>query len=149
MSRDEVIGDILLNWEELREQGQEPALEELCRDHPEVRGEVDRRIRALRKMYQIPNAAQAPTQPVGVPTVPVDARFPVAGLRDSGTAGKRRDGQGVQGPPAFAEAAGRPKNDPCRLRRLSGGNRALSHRGRGRRGLAAPPYCPDLRDWPG
>ena len=65
MSRDEVISDILLNWEELREQGQEPALEELCRDHPEVRGEVERRIRALRKMYRIPNAAQAPTQPVG------------------------------------------------------------------------------------
>jgi eukaryotic-like serine/threonine-protein kinase len=72
MSRDEVIGDILLNWEELREQGQEPALEELCRDHPEVRGEVERRIQALRKMYQIPNAAQAPTQPVAESMVPVE-----------------------------------------------------------------------------
>src|SRR5262245_22831950 len=46
------LGDLLLHWEELREQGRTVTPEELCRDAgaPELLDELRRRIQALRTL---------------------------------------------------------------------------------------------------
>src|SRR5438034_5555985 len=63
------ISDLLLRWDDLREQGQDVAAEELCRDCPELTVEVRRRIEALRAVYRVPNAAgdAAPTLDASLP----------------------------------------------------------------------------------
>src|SRR5262245_19916658 len=45
MSVDDRLMDLLLQWDELREQGQVVSAEELCRDCPDLLDEVRRRIR--------------------------------------------------------------------------------------------------------
>jgi serine/threonine-protein kinase len=47
MSDDTTLADLLLRWEELREQGRDVPAEELARDRPELAGELQRRIVAL------------------------------------------------------------------------------------------------------
>ena len=47
MTDSEQIEDILLRWDELREQGAVPSTESLCRDCPQLRDEVSRRIAML------------------------------------------------------------------------------------------------------
>lgn len=42
------LADLLVRWEERREQGQEVSAQELCRDCPELAQELDRRITALK-----------------------------------------------------------------------------------------------------
>src|SRR5262249_54063186 len=44
------VDDLLLRWEELREQGQSVAAEQLCGDCPELLDELRRRIQALRAL---------------------------------------------------------------------------------------------------
>ena len=44
------LPELLLRWEELREQGQEATPEELCRDCPEHLDELRKRIAALQAM---------------------------------------------------------------------------------------------------
>ena len=44
------LPDLLLRWEELRDQGQDATPEELCRDCPEHLDELRRRIAALQAM---------------------------------------------------------------------------------------------------
>jgi serine/threonine-protein kinase len=44
------LGDLLLTWEELREQGHDPTPEEVCAECPELAGELRRRIEALRSV---------------------------------------------------------------------------------------------------
>src|SRR5262245_47497919 len=44
------VGDLLLRWEELSEQGEAVTPEELCRDCPELLDELRRRIRALQAL---------------------------------------------------------------------------------------------------
>ena len=46
----ERLGDLLLRWEELHEQGHSVTPEELCRDCPELLGELRRRVRALQAL---------------------------------------------------------------------------------------------------
>ena len=46
MSRDERLADLLLRWEELRDQGQTLSARELCPECPEMAEELDCRIRA-------------------------------------------------------------------------------------------------------
>ncbi len=61
--KDEPLGpvsEILLAWEECRERGESIAVEDLCRDRPELTEEVARRIRILESVYRVPNQA-APT----------------------------------------------------------------------------------------
>jgi serine/threonine-protein kinase len=55
MTNTERISDLLLRWDDLREQGQSVSAEELCRDCPELLDEVRRQIQALEAMYQVPN----------------------------------------------------------------------------------------------
>ena len=46
----ERLGDLLLRWEELGEQGQAVTAEELCRDCPELLDGLRRRIQALQAL---------------------------------------------------------------------------------------------------
>jgi WD40 repeat protein/tetratricopeptide (TPR) repeat protein len=46
------LSELLLRWEDLRAQGRDLSAEELCRDCPEQAPEVDRRLAALRAVYQ-------------------------------------------------------------------------------------------------
>ena len=45
---EELLVELLLRWDELREQGQEVSAIELCQSHPHLSQELDRRIRALK-----------------------------------------------------------------------------------------------------
>jgi WD40 repeat protein len=56
-SDDEVLANLLVRWDELREQGREVGPEELAPDHPHLRPELARRIAALRAMDWIDRTA--------------------------------------------------------------------------------------------
>jgi serine/threonine protein kinase len=62
MSTAEQVSELLLLWEELREQGRPADAEELCRDCPHLLDEVRRRIAALEAVYRVPNRLPAATQ---------------------------------------------------------------------------------------
>jgi serine/threonine-protein kinase len=66
MSGDPRLSDLLLRWEELRDQGRPVAPEELCRDCPELIDEVRRQVRALEALH--PVLQQAPTASAEPPT---------------------------------------------------------------------------------
>ena len=53
MSGDPRLDDLLLQWEDLHEQGRAVAPAELCRDCPELLPELARRIAALRAMSPV------------------------------------------------------------------------------------------------
>lgn len=57
----EQVEELLLQWEELREQGQPVAPEDLCRGTPELLPELRRRIAVLEAIYRIPNGSQDQT----------------------------------------------------------------------------------------
>ncbi len=46
--QDDRIQELLERWDDLRQQGEELSVEELCRDCPELADEVRRRIEALK-----------------------------------------------------------------------------------------------------
>ncbi len=54
---DSPVSDLLLRWENLRLQGHTLSAEELCRDCPQYLGEVQRRLSALRAVYQVLDSA--------------------------------------------------------------------------------------------
>jgi len=45
---EELLADLLLHWEELRQRGQDAPASDLCRDHPHLTDELTRRISALK-----------------------------------------------------------------------------------------------------
>src|SRR6266566_7798455 len=53
MSVEPRLTELLMQWEELRLQGQTVAVEELCSDSPELLDELQRRIRALQAMDSV------------------------------------------------------------------------------------------------
>src|SRR5262249_15938249 len=55
------VSEILLRWEELRERGQTLTAEELCREYPELREEVARRIQALLALEPVLDDSTQPT----------------------------------------------------------------------------------------
>src|SRR4051794_14127158 len=63
MSTAELVSELLLRWEELRECGRAVSAEELCRDRPELVDEVRRRIAALEAIYRVPNRLPPDTRP--------------------------------------------------------------------------------------
>ena len=77
----ERLGDLLLRWEELGEQGQAVTAEELCRDCPELLDELRRRVRALQALNPALDAAG------GAPTVESHAS---SGTTPKGEAGPPR-----------------------------------------------------------
>jgi serine/threonine protein kinase len=93
MSDAEPISELLLRWDELREQGREVTAAELCRDCPDLAPELARRIEVLRAVYRVPNAAAvgAPTLAEG-PAEPV-RRVEIPGYEILGTLGS--GGMGV------------------------------------------------------
>jgi hypothetical protein len=67
MTPDERIVDVLLHWEELRAQGRPVTLTDLCRDCPELRDEVERRLQglhALQPLFDNPDNAAAAAVPL-------------------------------------------------------------------------------------
>jgi serine/threonine protein kinase len=50
MPIDAELIDLLVRWEELREQGQDVPLRELCADRPELAAELERRIKGLKSL---------------------------------------------------------------------------------------------------
>jgi serine/threonine-protein kinase len=77
MTDTERIDDILLRWDELREQGAAPDAEELCQDCPELRHEVSRRIAMLEAMYRVPNGSRIPRETL---TLSTPSAKPICGL---------------------------------------------------------------------
>jgi serine/threonine-protein kinase len=69
MPDDPRLADLLLRWEELRDQGRSVSAEELCRDSPELLPELRRRIQALLSLESMlqtePAAPGSEVQPQG------------------------------------------------------------------------------------
>ena len=65
------LAELLLRWEELREQGQSPSAEELCCTCPDLAEELSHRIALLRKMDPLLDGTQtaAADQPRPAPGV--------------------------------------------------------------------------------
>lgn len=58
---DQVVEDLLLRWEESFQTGMELSPEELCREHPELFGELRKGITALKQTQSLFDAALDPT----------------------------------------------------------------------------------------
>jgi serine/threonine-protein kinase len=75
MTHDPRLSELLLQWEDLWEQGQPVSVEVLCRDCPELADELRRRVRVLQAMPapDAPGPGQAtppePSRPPGLPTL--------------------------------------------------------------------------------
>src|SRR5262245_57872303 len=67
MSVEEQLEDLLLRWEELRDQGQTVTPEELCRDCPELLDELRRRVRVLLALEPVLDAAKTSPADTGPP----------------------------------------------------------------------------------
>src|SRR5260370_22255949 len=70
MPGEESISDLLLRWDDMREQGQTLSAAELCRDRPELRAELEKKIDVLRLMYRLLGDDDVPTEPQGRPRRP-------------------------------------------------------------------------------
>jgi tRNA A-37 threonylcarbamoyl transferase component Bud32 len=79
MPNETQLSDLLMRWEELRDQGKSVGAEELCADTPELESELRRRIDTLQAMDQVlsvtPSAGSSlPTleagAPPGLPSIP-------------------------------------------------------------------------------
>src|SRR5262245_54127606 len=55
MSTTEQLSELLLQWEQLRDEGKSISIEALCRDYPELTAVVRGRIQALEAVYRVPN----------------------------------------------------------------------------------------------
>jgi serine/threonine-protein kinase len=67
MSNEDAISELLLQWEERRQQGETLTAEELCRDCPEYAQVVRERLGALQAIYQVLNLdVTRPDRPGGI-----------------------------------------------------------------------------------
>jgi serine/threonine protein kinase len=64
MPSSHVVADLLLRWDELLHQGQIASADDLCRDCPELRDELARKIQILRAMYRVLDTDVPPPEPV-------------------------------------------------------------------------------------
>jgi serine/threonine protein kinase len=53
MTSEAQLGDLLMRWEDLRQQGKNLAIEDLCADTPQLRDELRRRIEALKALEHV------------------------------------------------------------------------------------------------
>ncbi len=72
------IDELLLRWEELRQQGRTISAEELCRDCPELLDQVRREIGVLEAVYRVPNGLDPgrETRPDGPAAAAPPTRLP-------------------------------------------------------------------------
>jgi hypothetical protein len=84
MAADDRLTDLLLQWEELREQGRPVSAEELCRDCPELLDEVRRRLRFLDAVRPDCEPAPGTTTDLGGPRQAEPALRPRGGAQDGG-----------------------------------------------------------------
>jgi WD40 repeat protein/tRNA A-37 threonylcarbamoyl transferase component Bud32 len=70
------LDELLLRWEELREQGRDVSAEELCRDHPELRETLRRRIDVLRAIGPVLQPTVPDAGPRSGPTESPQVTFP-------------------------------------------------------------------------
>ena len=59
---EELLSELLLEWEELYERGQDTAPGELCRDCPGLADDLGKRIAALKRTMWLKNPEPAPEQ---------------------------------------------------------------------------------------
>jgi Leucine-rich repeat (LRR) protein/tRNA A-37 threonylcarbamoyl transferase component Bud32 len=72
---EEVLADLLLRWEELREQGQETPAAELCLHCPQLAAELARRIEALKVTSWMDQPLESVDKPTGeMPSTPSEPR---------------------------------------------------------------------------
>jgi WD40 repeat protein len=80
MLADHPIDDLLLLWEDARQRGEALRAEDLCREHPELLPEVQRRITALEAVYRVLNADETGSHRSGdqdtEPDTPLSSPFP-------------------------------------------------------------------------
>lgn len=57
-----ILADLLLRWEELRDEGQNPSPEELCTKCPELTEELRRRIQVLKRMDPVLETGSKPSK---------------------------------------------------------------------------------------
>jgi serine/threonine-protein kinase len=63
------VTELLLRWDDLRAEGQSISVEELCKDCPEHREEVERGISVLRALYEVADTATPASRPNEAATV--------------------------------------------------------------------------------
>jgi tetratricopeptide (TPR) repeat protein len=80
-NKKERLADLLLQWEEILEQGRDVSAEELCRESPELVEELSRRISALKavdwvnKTDDTDNYDDGPSTPITPPDEPLAGRY--------------------------------------------------------------------------
>jgi serine/threonine protein kinase len=95
MTSAEQISELLLRWDDLREQGRCISAEELCQECPDLVVDVRRQIQALEAMYQIPNGvnrngetvAGEPAATAAVTQLPQVAGYEMLGVLGCGGMG--------------------------------------------------------------
>ena len=80
---DERLADLLVRWEELREQGQDVSALELCQDCPHLVDELERRINALEVISWL-------DKPIDVPDSNAEADKPAVNHEPRTLAGRYR-----------------------------------------------------------
>ncbi|MBX9626938.1 MAG: serine/threonine protein kinase [Gemmataceae bacterium] len=70
---EDILADLLIRWEEHHERGEDVPVEDLCRDHPRLAGELARQIAALRATAWLVHPGVAEDTAPGSPTNPTDA----------------------------------------------------------------------------
>ncbi len=58
------LSDLLIRWEEMRERGEHPSIEELCAEHPGLSDELRRRVEALQVMDPLLQSTLPPAENV-------------------------------------------------------------------------------------
>lgn len=59
---EEILAELLLQWEELEEQGQDVSANDLCKEHPHLAEELANRIKALRATAWLDKPTDLPTE---------------------------------------------------------------------------------------
>src|SRR6516162_7794864 len=72
------LSNLLLRWQELRQQGHNPAAEELCESRPHLVEELQSQIDALQSMEDILGCTDE-SEPAGFVGEPMDERFAIPG----------------------------------------------------------------------